>query len=130
MKKQELEILVGSMKYWSTEKIERTLDIISDWETNHNKCKASYFWAPPLKAADRRRYEDYYTRTESVQIKDIKITYDSKCECSCRYYYWSDGLKIEGLGDGVRITFGDLKKLCDRCRDIIADRKTPFAQTA
>lgn len=130
MKKQELEILVGSIRHWSTEKIEHTLEIIKEWETNHGKCKASYFWAPPLRADDRRRYEEYYTRSESIKIKEIKITYDSKCECSCRYYYWSDGLKIEGLGDGVKVTFGDLKKLSDRCKDIIADRKTPFAQTA
>ena len=130
MKKQELEVIAGSIKHWSTDKIERTLRILHEWEANHNKCKASYNWTPPLRAADRRRYEDYYTRSESIKIKEIKITYDSKCECSCNHYYWSDGLKIEGLGDGVKITFGDLKKLCDRCRDIIADRKTPFAQTA
>lgn len=126
MKKQELEILVGSIKHWSTEKIEHTLDIINDWETNHDKCKASYFWAPPMKAADRRRHEEYYTRTESVQIKDVKITYDSKCECSCRHYYWSDGLTVVGLGDEVKITFGDLRKLCDRCKDIITGRETPL----
>lgn len=122
MKKQQKEALVATMKHMSTEKLEAMHDTFVKWDENHDRVKASYFWTPPTSAGGRRSDEKWKTWSDKVEIGDVKISYWSDCTCSCRYYYWDDGLAIRGM-DVESFTFGDIRKLDAAIQEILGARK-------
>ena len=54
MKKLERDALIGTMKHLSSEKLEGISAAFREWDENHRRVKASYFWTPPTSAGGRR----------------------------------------------------------------------------
>ena len=128
MKNKEREVIIGTLKHLSTEKLEAMRAAFCKWDENHDKVKASYFWTPPTSAGGRRSDERYKTWSDRVEIGDVRIGYWSDCSCSCAHYYWSDGLTLRGMD--AKISFGDIRKLNVALAEILEARKAKKEKTA
>lgn len=80
--------------------------IINEHEGNG---KSYYFWSPPSNAFSRRAKE-YETKVE-FELKGKKYEVSQKLECSCKNYYYSLSITVDGSKKDVRA----LKKALKDC---------------
>lgn len=129
MKKALKEELVSILKHQHTDKLQSIKSILSDWEYVHGKKQGSYFWQSPLKARERRRQEEYYSRDSALVIGQYTIHYDSSVYMSAQHVYWTDSLYF-AEGSDEHLSFGDVTYLQDAIESIISDRKAKTKATA
>lgn len=122
MKQAELIRVINSIKKIHTPKLQKIIQVLGDWESNHRKCKNSYFWTPPTSASQRRGREQYYTFDATCKVGIITLEYWSDCTVSCRYFYWRDGLSITN-DENMNVNFRDIKNIIVSIEDILEQRQ-------
>jgi hypothetical protein len=70
---------------------------------HHEKFSKSYFWRPPLSAAERRRMEDKNSFQVEFQLDGDSYIYDSSVRCSCRRVRYTGSFRKNSVPGTVRL---------------------------
>ncbi len=92
---------------------EAIISIINNSISHHEKMKNAYFFNTPGRSRDRRKYEDYHSWHKSFSYHGDKYAYWSRCTCSCRNVYFSDGFTVNGQKKNVTAFKKVLKELTE-----------------
>ena len=83
-----------------TNHTESTIEKLNQILNFHEKFKKAFFFKPPIKANDRRDYEEKNQLTTEVEVNGKTIKIEQYVTCTCRniYYYiryFENGNRVE-----------------------------------